>query len=203
MPCKKKSCIPETKNLSTNPDRSTNTKKILLVRQNLTKKNTFFERRFYTLWAETTSYLYFSPRIPKIGVKKKTKKHFTPFMSKSFHIWDYFFQLLFPKDFEYLKSLDIALREMEAKRHLNRVNFLLWRTDKQTNVHMNISTYRKNWPRRPILWKSLATLYVLGYCWSPRGSCLPVLPVPPWPTQRQQVSVNSLNVWPFQIYFLS
>ena len=41
---------------------------------------------------------------------------FRPFLSKNAKIWDYFFQLVFPKDFEYLKSLDIGLWEMGAKR---------------------------------------------------------------------------------------
>ena len=45
---------------------------------------------------------------------KFTKKNFflrgdcTPFMGKSFQIWDHLFPLLFPKDYEYLKSLDIG-----------------------------------------------------------------------------------------------
>ena len=47
---------------------------------------------------------------------------FTPIMSKSFQIWDHFFSLLFPKDSENLKSLDIGLREVGAKRRLNGVN---------------------------------------------------------------------------------
>ena len=46
---------------------------------------------------------------------------FTPFMSKSFQIWDHFFPLLFPEDSENLKSLGIGLREVGAKRPLNRV----------------------------------------------------------------------------------
>ena len=33
--------------------------------------------------------------------------NFTPFMSKSFQIWDHFFPLLFPKDSENLKFVDI------------------------------------------------------------------------------------------------
>ena len=70
--------IRETKHLSTNADSSTDTKKILLERQNSPKKNLFL------------------------------RGDFTPFISKSFHIWDYFFILLFPKDSENLKSLDIG-----------------------------------------------------------------------------------------------
>ena len=50
-----------------------------------------------------------------------TKKYFilridfTPFMSKSLQIWDHFFPLLFLKNSANLKSLDIALREVEEK----------------------------------------------------------------------------------------
>ena len=64
----KKSLIRETKNLSTDPDSSPNTKFFLLVRQNLPKNPLFL-----------------------CG-------NFTPFMSKSFQIRDHFFSLLFPKD---------------------------------------------------------------------------------------------------------
>ena len=46
---------------------------------------------------------------------------FTPFMSKSFQIWDPFFSLLSSNDSEYLKSLYIGLQEEGAKRLLNGV----------------------------------------------------------------------------------
>ena len=46
---------------------------------------------------------------------------FALFISKSFQIWDHFFLLLFPKDSENLKSLDIGLWEVGARRPLNRV----------------------------------------------------------------------------------
>ena len=46
---------------------------------------------------------------------------FTPFLSKSFQIWDQFLPLLFPKDFENLKSLDTGFWEVRAKRLLNGV----------------------------------------------------------------------------------
>ena len=47
---------------------------------------------------------------------------FTPFMSKSFQIWDHFFPILFSKDSEILKFLDIERQEVGAKRRLNGVN---------------------------------------------------------------------------------
>ena len=56
--------------------------------------------------------------------------NFTLFMSKSCQIWDHIFSLLFPRDSENLNSLDIGLREMGAKRQLNRV--------RKCDVHTNI-----------------------------------------------------------------
>ena len=53
----KKSRIQETKNLLTDADSSTNTKKKLLVGQKSPKKNTFFARRFYTLYEQKFSNL--------------------------------------------------------------------------------------------------------------------------------------------------
>ena len=67
-------------------------------------------------------------RLNGVNKWKKSVKNFfrrgdfTPFMSKSFQIWDHFFPLLFPKDSENLKSLDIGLWEVGAKRRLNGVN---------------------------------------------------------------------------------
>ena len=104
--------------------------------------------------SETTSFYYFSPRIPnikeslhiglwKIGAKRPLNRvnkwrknasktffchgNFTPFLSK----WDHFFPLLFPMDSKYLKSLDIGHWEVGAKRPLNGVN-KVWRTEKHT-----------------------------------------------------------------------
>ena len=71
---------------------STDTKKILLIRQN-SPKNTIF-----------------------------LHCNFTPFMRKSLQIWDHLFLLLFPKDSENLKSLVIGLWELGAKRCLNGEN---------------------------------------------------------------------------------
>ena len=47
---------------------------------------------------------------------------FTPFMNKSFQIWDHFFPLLLTNDSKNLKSLDIGLWKVGAQRRLNRVN---------------------------------------------------------------------------------
>ena len=50
-------------------------------------------------------------------------------MRKSFTIWDHFFPFLVPRDSKYLKSLDIGLREVRAKRRLNKVN--KWKNPKK------------------------------------------------------------------------
>ena len=58
---------------------------------------------------------------------------------QNFQIWDHFFPFLFPKDSEYQKSLDIGLREVGAKKHLNVTS-----KSEQTHRHMKILTHRKN-----------------------------------------------------------
>ena len=65
------------------------------------------------------------------------RSNFTPFLSKNVQIWNRFLPFLFPKDSEYLNSLDIGLQEVGAKRPLNKVNkweeffftFLSWQFD--------------------------------------------------------------------------
>ena len=47
------------------------------------------------------------------------RSDFRPLPNKNVQIWDHFFPLLFPKDSESLKILDIRLREVGAKRRLN------------------------------------------------------------------------------------
>ena len=77
---------------------------------------------------------------------------FRPLPNKNVILWDHFFPLLFPKDSESLKILDIRLWEVVAKRRLNGTSKVNWRTDRKTDI----STYRKHWPRGPMLWKGLA-----------------------------------------------
>ena len=103
---------------------------------------------------------------------KKTKKSeennfflrgdFRQLSNKNVHIWDHFFSLLFPKDSESLKILDIRFQEVGAKRPLNgtsKVNrHTDGQTDRRTHTHTDRrtdkSTYRKHRPRGPMLWKS-------------------------------------------------
>ena len=75
-----------------------------------------------------------------------------PLPNKNVPIWDHFFPLLFPKDSESLKILDIRLREVGAKKCLNGTSKVNRRTDKQTDKQTDISTYRKHRPRGPMLW---------------------------------------------------
>ena len=61
-------------------------------------------------------------RLNRVKKLKKSVKNFfgrgnfTPFLRKSFQIWDLFFPLLFPKDSESLKMLDIRLWEVGGKK---------------------------------------------------------------------------------------
>ena len=65
-------------------------------------------------------------------------QNFTPFIIKSFQMWDHFFPLLFSKDSKSLKILDMRLREVGAKSRLNGTS----KVNTQTNTHTNILTNR-------------------------------------------------------------
>ena len=103
--------------------------------------------------------------------------NFRPLPKKNVQIWDHFFPLLFPKGYESLKIFYIQLWEMGTKRPLNGTSKVNRRTDRQTDTQTDrqtdISTYRKHWPRGPMLWKGslYLTLSVIpwGRC-APRGS---------------------------------
>ena len=58
---------------------------------------------------------------------------FRPLPNENVQMWDHFFTLLFPKNSESLKILDIRLREVGAKRRFNGTSKVNRRTDKQTN----------------------------------------------------------------------
>ena len=90
-------------------------------------------------------------RKPKKTEKSEEKNfflrgNFKQFSNKNVHIWDNFFPLLFPKDSESLKILDIRLREVN--RQTDR------QTDRRTDRRTDKSTYRKHRPRGPMLWKA-------------------------------------------------
>ena len=112
----------------------------------------------------------------KRGFKAKSAKkilfflfgNFRPLPNKNVQIWDHFFPLLFPKDSKSLKILDIRLREVGANRRLNSTSKVNRQTDRrtektdrktdrqmdrQTDKQKDKSTYRKHWPRGPMLWK--------------------------------------------------
>ena len=64
------------------------------------------------------------------------RSNFTPFVCKSFQIWDHFFSLFSSKNSKALKVLDIQLGEGEAKRHLNATS-KSEQTDKHTHGRTN------------------------------------------------------------------
>ena len=96
-----------------------------------------FIRRSFQIWDPFFPSLFSKDWTLESGGKKTFKRseqmkkickknlfrsgNFTPFMSNSFQIGDHFFSLLFPKYSEDLKSLDIGLLEVGAKRRLNGV----------------------------------------------------------------------------------
>ena len=63
--------------------------------------------------------------------------YFIPPPNKNVQMWDHFFPLLFPKDSESLKILDIWLREVGAKRPLNGTSKVNRQTDTQTDIWTN------------------------------------------------------------------
>ena len=90
-------------------------------------------------------------------------------------MWHHFFPLLFPKDSESLKILDIRLREVGAKRPLNGTSKVNRQTDTHTHRHMDKSTYRKHRPKGPMLWKLLGVIFssVLLFIWNMKhGQCI-------------------------------
>ena len=70
----------------------------------------------------------------KIAKKKLfLRGDFRPFSNENVQMLDHFFSLLFPKDSESLKILDIRLREVGAKRPLNGTSKVNRQTDGQTD----------------------------------------------------------------------
>ena len=101
---------------------------------------------------------WFPPCFVRQNQKKEEKKRrgdFRPFPNKNVQIWDHSFHYFSPKDSKSIKILDIQLREMGAKRPLKGTSKVNTQTDRQTNKHMDISTYRKHRPRGPRLWKGI------------------------------------------------
>ena len=84
----------------------------------------------------------------------------TPFISEKFQIWDHFFPILFLKDSKSVKSLDIRLQELGAKRRLNGISKVNRRTNRQTDIRTDILTYRNHRPREPMLWKCTFYFFV-------------------------------------------
>ena len=89
---------------------------------------------------------------------------FRPLPNKNIQMLDQFFPLLFPKDFESLKILDIRLWEVGAKRPLNGTSKVNKHTDRRTYRQTDILTYRKLW-KKHTLTLSLPYLYQTLSIW--------------------------------------
>ena len=80
--------------------------------------------------------------------------YFRPFWSKNDQIWDHFFPLLCPKDSGSLEKFGHWTLGSGGKKtfkwYLKKRTH--GRTDKHTDTHTDILTYRKHWPRGPMLW---------------------------------------------------
>ena len=85
-------------------------------------------------------------RKKKILKKLFRRSDFRTFLNQNDQIWDNFFSLLFPKDSESLKILDIQLREGGGKKMFK--HYL-----KSEQTHR--LTYRKHRHRGPMLWKGV------------------------------------------------
>ena len=68
---------------------------------------------------------------------------FRPLPNKNVQMLDNFFPLLFPKDSESLKILDIRLRKVGAKRRLNGTSKVNRQTNTQTDKHTDRHTDRR------------------------------------------------------------
>ena len=85
---------------------------------------------------------WFPPYILRQNQQKKKniflRADFRPLPNKNVQILDHFFQLLFPKDSESLKILDIRLQEVGAKRQLNGTS-----RSEHTDGHTHRQTHRR------------------------------------------------------------
>ena len=80
------------------------------------------------------------------------RRDFTPFISKSFQIWDHCFPLFFPKDYKNPKSLDIGLQEVGVKRLFNGVNKLRKKSVKKVFQRQFYTLYEQKLTNlRPLL----------------------------------------------------
>ena len=78
------------------------------------------------------------------SAKKKLllRGDFRPLSNKNVQMLDHFCPLLFPKDSESLKILDIRLREVGAKRPLNGTSKVNRQTHRRTHKHTDRRTFR-------------------------------------------------------------
>ena len=183
-----KSLIRETKHLSTDADSSTDTtvgwtkniqkpEFIEKKEKNSSKMEKLKNLKKYAKTSDTPfdqrSLIHREAWFPHCFVRQNQPNKtiffgdFRPLPNKNVQIWDHFFPLLFAKDSESLKILDIWCREVGAKRRLNCTSKVNRRTDGrtegQTDTQTDILTYRKHRPRGPMLWKSQKAFCLLKY----------------------------------------
>ena len=82
-------------------------------------------------------------KVKKVKYELFLRGDFRQFLSKNVHIWDHFFPLLFPKDSESIKILDIWLREVGAERPLNGTSKVNRHTDGLTDTQTDRRTDRR------------------------------------------------------------
>ena len=103
-------------------------------------------------------------------VKKITKKNFflrrdfKRLSNKNVQICDQFFPLLFPKDSESLKILDIGLQEMGAKRRLNGTSKVNRRTNRRTDGQAKLLSMHNSSISNYFSSKSNYFLYICHSC---------------------------------------
>ena len=140
----------------------------------------------YTLWPEVSnpsgsvvSTMFCNAKSAKNFLKMCGD--FRPLPNKNVQIWDQFFPLIFPERFRISKNIWHPTLGSGGKK-MYKCYLKSEQTDRQTHRQMDISTYRKHWPRGPMLWKSCIreTLSPLKCVWFGRTHSIPCVLSIPW-----------------------
>ena len=86
---------------------------------------------------DQSSLIHLEGKISKKNFFFFSRCDFRPLPNKNVQMLDHFFPLLFPKDSESQKILDIRLQEVGAKRHLNGTSKVNGQTDTHTDRRTN------------------------------------------------------------------
>ena len=124
-----------------------------ILRVNALQKSHILETKYLSTDADTSTDAIGGQTKAKSATKKNVflRSDFRPFPNKNVQMLDHFFPLLFPKDCKSLKIFDIQFRKVGAKRPLNGTSKVNGQTHRRTDRQPDISTYRKHWPRGPML----------------------------------------------------